>query len=315
VHMKTLGLIILCSLCACFVEGTRAQRANPDGTTARSEPVSLPPAPSVGGNGLDGPGTAPADSSVSSTCQLVEAAAAANGLPFAFFARVIRQESHFRSDAIGPKTRSGQRALGIAQFMPVTAVERSLNDPFDPARALPKSAEFLRELQAQFGNLGLAAAAYNAGPQHVRDWLSGKRALPLETQSYVRIVTGHSAQEWATPESAALAVGVPREMSCSEILPVAAKVSSPPAVTQPKQTPSWVVQLIGDRSELRALALFRQLQKKHDAILGTYEPDVMRTGILATWTRIRVDANSRQAAESVCSRLRRVGEDCLVQRN
>ena len=44
--------------------------------------------------------------------------------------------------------------------------------------ALPKSAEFLRELRAQFGNLGLAAAAYNAGPQRVQDWLRGKRTLP-----------------------------------------------------------------------------------------------------------------------------------------
>jgi soluble lytic murein transglycosylase-like protein len=46
--------------------------------------------------------------------------------------------------------------------MPMTAAERLLRNPFDPAEALPKSAEFLRELQEQFGNLGLAAAAYNA---------------------------------------------------------------------------------------------------------------------------------------------------------
>jgi Transglycosylase SLT domain len=56
-----------------------------------------------------------------------------------------------------------------------------LLDAFDPAQALPKSAEFLRELRAQFGNLGLAAAAYNAGPQRVQDWLAGKRRLPSET--------------------------------------------------------------------------------------------------------------------------------------
>ena len=81
--------------------------------------------------------------------------------------------------------------------MPATAAERLLHDPFDPVQALPKSAEFLRELRAQFGNLGLAAAAYNAGPQRVRDWLAGKRTLPLETQVYVRNVTGRSAQEWS----------------------------------------------------------------------------------------------------------------------
>jgi soluble lytic murein transglycosylase-like protein len=87
-------------------------------------------------------------------CHLVEAAAAANRLPLEFFARVIWQESRFRSDAIGPVTRSGKRAQGIAQFMPMTAAERLLRDPFDPAEALPKSAEFLRELHEQFGNFG-----------------------------------------------------------------------------------------------------------------------------------------------------------------
>ena len=114
-----------------------------------------------------------------------------------FFARLIWQESRLRPDAVGPVTRSGKRAQGIAQFMPATAAERFLLDAFDPAQALPKSAEFLRELRAKFGNLGLAAAAYNAGAQRVQDWLSGKRTLPSETLAYVRSVTGHSAEEWS----------------------------------------------------------------------------------------------------------------------
>ena len=72
---------------------------------------------------------------------------------------MIWQESRFQPDAVGPVTRSGARAQGIAQFMPGTASERRLLDPFDPVQALPKSAEFLDELRNQFGNLGLAAAA------------------------------------------------------------------------------------------------------------------------------------------------------------
>ena len=77
-------------------------------------------------------------------------------------------------DARGPVTRSGHRAEGIAQFMPYTADERGLLDPFNPVAALPKAAEFLRELRAEFGNLGLAAAAYNAGPGRVRRVLDGQ---------------------------------------------------------------------------------------------------------------------------------------------
>ena len=44
-------------------------------------------------------------------------------------------------------------------------------------QALPKAAQFLRDLKDQFGNLGLAAAAYNAGPARVRGWLAGARRL------------------------------------------------------------------------------------------------------------------------------------------
>src|SRR5207253_5216272 len=98
-----------------------------------------------------------------------ESAARANDLPYEFFARVIWQESRFRSNAVGPRTRSGERAEGISQFMPGTAAERRLLDPFYPLQALPKLAEFLHDLYQQFGNLGLAAAVYNAGPRRVRE--------------------------------------------------------------------------------------------------------------------------------------------------
>src|SRR5258706_1415473 len=114
-------------------------------------------------------------------CLMIESAARANDLPLEFFAVVIRKDSRFQSDAVGPVTRNGQRAQGIAQFMPGTANERRLLDPFDPVQALPKSAEFLSELRSQFGNLGLAAAAYNAGPRRGQEWLPRPRALPPET--------------------------------------------------------------------------------------------------------------------------------------
>jgi len=45
--------------------------------------------------------------------------------------------------------------------------------------------------------LAFAAAAYNAGPRRVRDWLEGRGGLPSETQRYVEIITGHPAEEWA----------------------------------------------------------------------------------------------------------------------
>ena len=51
--------------------------------------------------------------------------------------------------------------------MPQTADFRGLADPFDPIEALRHSASYLRDLRNRFGNLGLAAAGYNAGPGRV----------------------------------------------------------------------------------------------------------------------------------------------------
>jgi len=130
-------------------------------------------------------------------CQMIESAARANGLPVDFFVRVIWQESRLQPDAIGPLTGSGEHAEGIAQFMPRTAMERQLYEPFDPVEALPKSGEFLAQLRNEFGNLGLAAAAYNAGPKRVREFLAGSRDLPEETRRYVLAITGRPAEEWA----------------------------------------------------------------------------------------------------------------------
>ena len=286
-----------------------AQQPDPDRPTQPDDALGRA-APNAGG-----PDQRPGAETI---CQMIEAAAAANELPFEFFARVIWQESRFRSDVIGPVTRSGQQAQGIAQFMPVTAAERLLRNPFDPAQALPKSAEFLRELRKQFGNLGLAAAAYNAGPGRVRGWLAGKRTLPSETQAYVRIATGRRAEEWRPQGTlATLNVTAPADMACGKI---AAKFPAPSKEVLDKPTVPWGVQVIGDLSEVKALAAYRALQKKHEAILGSYQPRVIRTTTVKmnaapTWTRIRIEAGSRQVAEALCSRLRAAGESCLVQRN
>jgi hypothetical protein len=80
--------------------------------------------------------------------------------------------------------------------MPRVATGRGLANPFEPAAALHESAEFLRELRDRFGNLGLAAAAYNAGPGRVQKWLARKSALPRETRNYVHIITGYRPEKW-----------------------------------------------------------------------------------------------------------------------
>jgi len=129
-------------------------------------------------------------------CEAVKAAAEENDIPIGFLARLLWQESRFRAEEV-----SSAGAQGIAQFMPQTAVEMGLSNPFDPLQAIPVAARFLRKLHNQFGNLGLAAAAYNAGGGRIEKWLSRRSTLPQETRAYVKIITGHKAEMWTDEES------------------------------------------------------------------------------------------------------------------
>jgi hypothetical protein len=132
------------------------------------------------------------ESLVGSVCRIIDSSALAQHLPVAFLTGLIWHESNFRPDVVSPVG-----ARGIAQFMPATAAERGLANPDDPEAAIPKAAELLANLKQRFGNLGLAAAAYNAGATRVASWLAGSGELPSETRDYVMIVTRHSIQDWS----------------------------------------------------------------------------------------------------------------------
>jgi len=141
-------------------------------------------------------------------CTKLVEVARANDLPVGFFTNLIWQESRFDHDAISPVG-----AMGIAQFMPDVAEKMSV-DAFDSRSALPGSARLLRTLRARFGNLGLAAAAYNAGPKRVSDWLERRSGLPKETQDYVQFITGKPASHWQNTKAHAVVYRVPRRVPC-----------------------------------------------------------------------------------------------------
>ena len=145
-------------------------------------------------------------------CEALADAAVAQGLPIGFFARLIWQESRFDQWA-----RSPAGARGVAQFMPPTAAQYGLRDAFDPIESVAVSARFLRELREQFGNLGLAAAAYNAGGGRIRKWLSGQSAMPEETRNYVNIITGHPPQRWTVQKPLEISFALPHRAPCDGV--------------------------------------------------------------------------------------------------
>ena len=101
--------------------------------------------------------------------------------------------------------------------MPATARLARSCRPLRPLEAIAQSAKLLRDLRREFGNLGLAAAAYNAGPGRVRDWLAGRRGLPRETGAYVRLVTGQSAEQWTGVKAATAEMHVANTVPCRQI--------------------------------------------------------------------------------------------------
>jgi len=256
-------------------------------------------------------------------CLLVESAAVSHDLPMDFFARVIWQESRFQAGAIGPATRSGERAKGIAQFMPGTANERALLDPFDPVQALPKSAEFLSELRARFGNLGLAAAAYNAGPRRVQDWLDGRGPMPAETRNYVTAITGTTVEEWAADRSRDIKPASGRT-SCRELIALLRQgpnrfvAQLERRVTLGEARP-WGVQLAAGFSRDRAISMYARAMKRLNAVIGDRDPMILTTLLRSRGTRtfyqVRIGADKREAANDLCNRIRREGQACLVLRN
>lgn len=254
-------------------------------------------------------------------CRTMVRSASDNSLPLEFFTRVIWQESRFNVRA-----RSSAGAQGIAQFMPRTASSRGLLDPFDPLESLRQSASYLRELRNKFGSWGLAAAAYNAGPGRVAQWLSGKIHLPAQTVAYVRLVTGRSIVEWTSRQPSQLESSeIPQGVPCNALASLQLDKDVDRASSQiegggRKLTgwAPWGVQLIGDWTQDQVLARYENLKRKYPSVLGDKDPLVVITYGPSGRTKrylARVAENTEQEAEQLCRRLQAVGGSCFAIRN
>jgi Transglycosylase SLT domain/SPOR domain len=249
-------------------------------------------------------------------CRTIESAARANELPIAFFTKLIWQESSFRPHVVSPAG-----AQGIAQFMPQTANERGLADPFDPEQAIPEAARLLADHLHRFGNLGLAAAAYNGGPTRVQNWLDGRGGLPLETRDYVQIITQRSVEDWAKDLTQQTSESHPVPEEPQSCLQLAVELRR-----QNKESPGgggeplapWGVQLAGNFSKTRALASYARASRGYARILGDLRPMIIGTRLRSRGThafyRVRVPAATRTAAIDLCNKIHASGGSCIVLR-
>lgn len=256
------------------------------------------------------------DPRVSAICDLIEANAAETGMSPDFFARLIWKESRFDEGAISPVG-----ARGIAQFMPATAAERGLADPFDKAEAIRHSAMYLRDLRGELGSWGLAAAAYNGGIGRVKRWMASGGRLPYETEDYVLSITAQPAA-WFREDARREASVEPLDASLAfpdacRRMPVM-QTRAIFAVAESAPMKAWGVQVAGHANEAVAIRIYRRLQDDHPSILGGVDPIVMRVRPISGPRRIsaiRIGADTRGEANAFCDRYRASGGACMVIRN
>lgn len=246
-------------------------------------------------------------------CSLVERAAQANHIPVAPLTRLIWTESRFQAHVVSPKG-----AQGIAQFMPETAAQRGLADPFDPEQAIPKAAMLLVELAQRFGNVGLAAAAYNAGSNRVADWLAGSASLPVETQVYVVLVTGATAEDWRRDRELAATTTEPGpKESCAAV--TAELRSEEGAGETAAPLAPWGVQLAGNFSKAIALASFARAEQRYRGVVGDVRPmilgGVLRSRGWRRFYRIMIPEASRAEADRACRAIMSAGGACVAIRS
>ena len=256
--------------------------------------------------------TAPKDGKYETAhiCDMIRVTADYYGLPREYFARLIWKESRFDIKALSPVG-----AQGIAQFMPGTAKIRGLKDPWDPVQALPASASFLSDLKAQFGNFGLAAAAYNGGPNRVARWLVKKSRLPTETVNYVQSIT-HRPVEWFRQkgrkvEFKPLEKGKSFDEGC-RALPIISTRAMGGVARAP-----WGVQIAAGITRGAAQRAFNRARRKASSVIGGRSAILVRSRLVGgrRLYSARVGAGSRTAARKLCSRIRRSGVSCVVRRN
>ena len=115
------------------------------------------------------------------TNSLIKEAAARYQVDPRLVAAVAQTESGGNQEAVSPAG-----AVGVMQLMPETAAGLGVN-PYDKRQNIEGGAKYLRQMMDTFGgDVQKAVAAYNAGPQAVKEY----NGIPpyRETQDYVNKV-------------------------------------------------------------------------------------------------------------------------------
>lgn len=243
-------------------------------------------------------------------CRTIEGVAREAGIDPHFFARLVWQESLFDAYAVSPAG-----ALGIAQFMPETARLRGLSDPFNPAEALRASALYLAQLEAEFGNPGLAAVAYNGGEARAARFLDAGGDLPGETRHYVRKITGLSAQTWREdpPETLSVALAAERTFQAACVEKARGR-----GFRGPVPDTQWHMIYAAHPDRVIALRRSGSLVQMFPLLFEGSDGGVRETllpGRKEPYYTASIMHDTESEARAHCARLRKAGGGCMVLRD
>lgn len=261
----------------------------------------------------DGAACIDSASFVPDTCRMIESQAEARGLDPHFLARLLWRESLFDPAAISPAG-----AMGIAQFMPETARIVGLADPYNPAESIAVSARYLSELSAEFGNIGLAAVAYNGGENSAARFIGANGRLPYETQDYVLAITGHAAEDWRDAPPATVDLRLDKGKAFQDACVTLASARKIKEFATPERVWPWGVILATHPSRAGAQKLSSRLTAQlRPALKGKrvgYVRIRLRGASRQVWSA-QIGWDNRAEANAFCAMLRSHGGRCMVLKN
>ncbi|WP_234450761.1 lytic transglycosylase domain-containing protein [Paracoccus sp. MC1862] len=250
---------------------------------------------------------------VADVCSTIEKAAGENRLDPNFLARLLWKESLFEPEAVSPAG-----ALGIAQFMPGTARIRKLDDPMNPAKAIHASADYLRHLIDGFGNMGLAAVAYNGGEGRASSFSKGSDSLPYETRDYVEAITGFNAWKWRDDPPPQIDVRLDKDKPFGDACVQLAANRTLKEFSATQRSFPWGVILASHPRQSGVQQHVERLNSRLRPILGGKRITTVRKTMSGSGKRVytaQVGYSSRTEANAFCSQFRALGGRCIVLKN
>ncbi len=229
----------------------------------------------------------------------------------------VRQSESLRCTDDGRDcVRLDHYAADVCKLIERNAAERDL-DPNFLARLLWKESRFE---PGAFGNIGLAAVAYNGGENRAARFIARSGGLPYETQDYVASITGFEALRWRDnpPPEAELKLALDPDMA---FRPACEKLAGDRKLRefmiQPKVFP-WGVIVASHPSQSGAISQVARLNRSLRPILGDKQVGYVRkrlTGMPRAVYTAQVGWDSRREAAAFCNRFKQLGGRCIVLRN